>query len=228
MTKLVSALAGLTITLASAQAFAGVVWMDTTAAMRAASGYPITSRGSVSWAYANRGAEAVCAQHGYARGLYTGAQSGELMGLHCFTSDMVTWQDVPFGNITRWAWWDDGITVLDDQMAFKAEAATTGEAGQMGLNYGAGFLTGHKNTATNHVGMVGIDRSRVGGRGVRTDATGFPDLTPSFNPHYAPWYTVRAVATQVCESYGFATGVASGAYTTGTIGILSLSFHCFN
>uniref|UniRef100_UPI001146AF24 hypothetical protein n=1 Tax=Myxococcus sp. AB056 TaxID=2562792 RepID=UPI001146AF24 len=90
--------------------------------MRSASGYPITARSDVSWAYANRGAEAVCARYGYPRGLYTGAQSGELMGLHCFTSDMVTWQGVPFSQIPQWAWWQ------------------TSEAKFMTGGFGAGFL----------------------------------------------------------------------------------------
>jgi|GEM_PF-5023662 len=39
---------------------------------------------------------------------------------------------------------------------------------------------------------------------------------------------VRAVANQVCQHHGFATGVASGAYTTSTVGVLSLTFDCFS
>ncbi|WP_338863762.1 hypothetical protein [Myxococcus stipitatus] len=223
MSKVISTLASLTVTLTSAQALAGVVWFDTTEAMRAASGFPITSRYTVNWAYANRSAEAVCMQNGYARGMYTGEQSGELMGVHCFTHDMVSWQDVPFSQISRWAWWSDDITVLDKQVSFKAEAATNSECDTM--NYGGGFLTGHTGP-NNVVGLVCLDRSHVTIRNADANDPQFQALTPPLNPHYAPWYQVRAAANQVCQHYGFPTGTATGAATTGS-GILNLAFKCF-
>ncbi|WP_338863761.1 hypothetical protein [Myxococcus stipitatus] len=225
MTKLTSTLASLTLTLTATQALAGVVWFDTTAAMRAAAGFPITSRASVTWAYANRSAEAVCMQNGYARGMYTGEQAGELMGVHCFTSDMVTWQDVPFSRISRWAWWDDGITTLDAEVSFKAEATAHNECNSMGMNYGGGFLTGHTGLS-NVVGLVCIDRSHVAIRGADANDPRFPALTPPLHPNYSPWYQVRAAANQVCQYHGFATGTADGAVTTGT-GVLNLGFDCF-
>ncbi|MCP3140502.1 hypothetical protein [Pyxidicoccus xibeiensis] len=214
------------VALTSLPALAGVVFFDTTAAMRSAAGYPISNRTSVTWAYANRSAEAVCAMYGYARGMYTGEQAGELMGVHCLTHDSVVWMDVPGGDIRRWAWWQDGVTNLDQQGAFYAQAAASAECGNRG--YGTGFLTGFQNGSADFMGLNCIPRDGVQYAGARTDDTRFTGLSPNYNPRYAPWWSLRSVSNQVCQYYGYETGVMWTFANSGTYPVLSLGFICFS
>ncbi|NMO13543.1 hypothetical protein HPC49_00575 [Pyxidicoccus fallax] len=190
--------------------------------MRSAGGYPITNRGDVNWAYANRSAEAVCAQYGYARGLYTGEQSGELMGLHCFTHDMVTWQDIPGSEARAWALWQGSSTSLDSQAAFNAGAIADNECNSF---YNTGFFTGHQNTSADLIGLVCVQSPHVAPRGVNTDDSRFPFLN-GMNPPYASWWQLRGAANRVCQHFGYSTGTMDTYANTGVPFVLNLALKC--
>lgn len=228
ISQLTSALATAIVTLTAAPAFAGIVFFDTTASMRSAAGYPITNTMDVDWAYANRSAEAVCAWAGYARGVYTGAQLGELMGIHCFTEDMVGWQDIPY-DVGLSAWWESTVTPIGAQKSFRAEAAAHEECGTgtSGITYDTGFLTGHHNSVTDNMGLVCINASSSQQKGAYTNDTTFPAMSTGFSLT-SPWPAVRSVANQVCQHHGFETGFAKGAATSGTAWVLYVWFTCIS
>ncbi|MCE9667906.1 hypothetical protein LY474_08795 [Myxococcus stipitatus] len=222
ISKLVSSLALTVVGLVSAPAFAGTVFIDTTAAVRSASGFPITNRGDVNWAYANRSAEAVCNMYGYARGMYTGEQSGELMGVHCFTSDMVTWQDLPGSEARAWALWQGSSTSLDSQAAYNAGAIADRECGSV---YNTGFFTGFQNTSADVMGLVCIPSTFVAMRGVDTNDSRFPFLS-GMNPPFASWWYLRSSINRVCQYFGYSTGTMDNYSNTGTPFVLNLGLQC--
>jgi|GEM_PF-6244058 len=220
--KLVTAFASAIVALVSAPALAGTVWFDTTAAMRSASGFPITNRSDVNWAYANRSAEAVCNDNGYARGMYTGEQDGELMGIHCFTSDMVTWQDLPGSDARAWALWQGSSTSLDSQAAYNAGAIADRECGSVN---NTGFFTGFQNTSADVMGLVCIPSTYVVPRGVDTDDSRFPFLS-GLNPPFTSWWYLRSSINRVCQYYGYSTGTMDNYVSTGVPFVLNLGLQC--
>ncbi|NTX35574.1 hypothetical protein HUA74_15270 [Myxococcus sp. CA051A] len=222
ISKLVTALASTIVALVSAPAFAGTVWFDTTAAMRSAGGFPIANRNDVGWAYANRSAEAVCANYGYARGMYTGDQDGELMGIHCFTSDMVTWQDIPGSDARAWALWQGSSTSLDSQAAFNGGAIADNECNNY---YSAGFFTGFADTSADLFGLVCVSSSFVAIRGVDTDDSRFPFLS-GMNPPFASWWHLRGSVNRVCQHFGYTTGTMDTYANTGVPFVLNLGLKC--
>ncbi|AFE05239.1 hypothetical protein COCOR_03443 [Corallococcus coralloides DSM 2259] len=220
--KFMTALASAIVALVSAPAFAGTVWFDTTAAMRSAGGYPITNRTDVDWAYANRSAEGVCAYYGYARGMYNGEQSGELMGIHCFSSDMITWQDIPGSDARAWALWQGSSTSLSSQAAFNAGAIADNECGSY---YNTGYFTGFQNMSTDLFGLVCVQSPFVGIRGVNTNDSRFPFLN-GMNPPFASWWQLRSAVTRVCQNFGYSTGTMDTYSNTGTPFVLNLALKC--
>ncbi|MBZ4401485.1 hypothetical protein [Myxococcus sp. AS-1-15] len=217
-----TSLAAAIVALVSAPALAGIVFFDTTAADRSAGGYPITNRNDVGWAYANRSAERVCANYGYARGMYTGEQSGELMGIHCFTSDMVTWQDLPGSDARAWALWQGSSTSLDSQAAYNAGAIADRECGSV---YNTGFFTGFQNTSADLMGLVCIPSTHVAPRGVDTDDPRFPFLS-GMNPPFTSWWQLRSSVNRVCQYFGYTTGTMNLYANTGVPFVLNLGLQC--
>ncbi|MFP2897707.1 hypothetical protein [Corallococcus sp. 4LFB] len=222
ISKLVTALASAIVALVAGPAFAGTVWFDTTAAMRAAGGYPITNRSDVDWAYANRSAEGVCANYGYARGMYNGEQAGELMGIHCFTSDMVTWQDISGSDARAWALWQGSSTSLSSQAAYNAGAIADNECGSF---YDTGFFTGHQDVSADLMGLVCIPSPSVAVRGVNTNDSRFPFLS-GMNPPFASWWQLRSATTRVCQYFGYSTGTMDSYANTGVPFVLNLGLKC--
>ncbi|WP_426754870.1 hypothetical protein [Myxococcus sp. Y35] len=220
--KLVTALASAIVVLVSVPAFAGTVFFDTTAAMRSAAGFPITNRHDVKWDYANRSAEAVCAQHGYARGMYTGEQAGELMGIHCFTHDMVTWQDVPGSDVRAWALWDGNSTALSSQAAYNAGAIADRECGS---TTATGFFTGFHDTSADLVGLNCISSTYVVRRGVDNDDPRYPFLH-GLNPPLTSWWYLRLSINRVCQDFGYSTGTMDNYVNTGVPFVLNLGLKC--
>lgn len=56
----------------------------------------------------------------------------------------------------------------------------------------------------------------------------FPDLVNNINPRYAPWFTLRSAAVQVCQHFGYQTGVLSTYYNNGTTTTVTLDMACFS
>ncbi|QRK05846.1 hypothetical protein JQX13_37770 [Archangium violaceum] len=225
LSKVVAPVVAAIVSLMSVPALAGVVWFDTTGGQRYDSGFPIWNRTDVGWAHVNRGAETLCGQHGFATGIYTGAQSGDLMGIHCLTEDVVDWFDVPGSAVRELLMWEDGRN-LEQQKPFRAGAAAHDLCTHRG--YGTGFFTGHQDTLNDLIGLNCIPNERVHHIQVLSYDPRFPDLAKRLNPGFAPWFTMRSAAVQVCQYFGYETGVLSSFYQNGTPTTVNLDMACFS
>ncbi|NOJ80339.1 hypothetical protein [Myxococcus xanthus] len=208
---------------------AGVTWLDTTGTQRAGSGYPISNRLTTNWAYASRGAEALCAQWGYARGLYTGSQNGDIMGIDCLSSDIAQWFDVPGSQVRMWASWLNGHVAVDNQAYFLASIVAHSICATSPGDYGTGFFTGYQDFENDLVGLVCIPREYVGRFGADTDDPRFPDLANiSGDIRGAAWWALRSSSIQICQYRGYQTGVP--VYFTpypNSYTVVNLSVACF-
>jgi hypothetical protein len=218
------------VALLSASAFAYIQWFDTTSADRSASGYPISNRNDVDWAYANAGAAEVCKMWGFEAGLYVGHQSGQLMGVHCFSDDMIDWYDITNEELYSTPGWGNQRSVTDppgEQIYFWSNRAA--HLLCLGRGYGTGYFTGHQDTYNGVTGVNCIPSSRVGSVTVASNDPrfGFPAGFAG-SPQYWFWYEANIAANDVCAYHGYTTGVMNEMWASGSAYYSHLTFHCWN
>ncbi|WNG43252.1 hypothetical protein F0U60_03425 [Archangium minus] len=193
-------------------------WFDTTAAERAATGYPISNRDKVGWAYASRSANEVCLDKGFPAGQYLGHQSGELMGVNCFDDDTVDWFDTTLTELKQtfgWGRYVDDKDHIDAQLPVWANLVAYYACYRRG--YGAGFFTGHQSGEL--VGLHCIPRDRV--HTVFVPANDRPDGWS--------WVHMNITANDVCASHGYRTGILYDYIASGEQPLwVNLKYNCFN
>ena len=164
------------------------------------SGYPINNRSDygITWGYANRGAHEICIRRGYTAGLYTGHQSGEWMGIHCFADGSGVWMDIPGWEVRSQSGWN--ISSTDPNKLYPMNANVVGTSLCMQRGYGAGFMNGHHDPGNDLYGVVCTPAERTGEFLFKTDTA----------PHFWSWVSHRLTALGECNRQGFATGVIMG------------------
>ncbi|PTL83918.1 hypothetical protein [Vitiosangium sp. GDMCC 1.1324] len=209
----------------SSMAALATEWFDTTAAERAASGYPIAKRGDVTWAYANRSSNEVCKSKGFATGLYVGHQAGELMGVNCFDEDTVDWFDTTLTELRRLPGWGndtDDNTHVDKQVPFWANYAAFAVCNRHG--YGTGFFTGHQSGELVGVHCIARDKMHY----VQVPSNDARFGLPGGRPTGWPWHYLNITANDVCAYHGYRTGLLSAMFASGQPFWVWLEYHCFD
>lgn len=194
-------------------ALAYINWFDTTAWERQEARHPISSRTYVEWDYANKSAEAVCHRRGYEGGLYTGHQSGDLMGINCSGGGSLTWMDMPGWEArTTKAWLDYSRTVRNP--TYLPHLVANGAAMDLckARGYGGGFFNGHYDGVADVMGAYCAPTERT------------------FEVSYrkwcgqgtcSQWWSNNIDAEAVCIQSGGRIGVVYDRYTNPVSGMLA-------